>query len=60
VSLASEEILASLLGAMICKEQADRDALLAKATLELVEHGEELTLAVQRLQELWDLLESLL
>lgn len=60
VSLASEEILASLLGAMICQEQTDRDALLAKATVELVEHGEELTQAVERLQELWDLLESLL
>jgi len=60
VSLASEEILASLLGAMICQEQSDRDALLAKATVELVEHGEQLTLAVERLQELWDLLETLL
>jgi len=60
ISLASEEILASLLGAIICKEQADRDALLAKATVELTEHVEELTEAVQHLQELWDLLEKLL
>ncbi len=60
VSLSSEEILASLLGAIICQEAEDRDALLAKATVELVEHGEELTQAVQRLQELWDLLETLL
>lgn len=60
LSLASEEILASLLGAMISKEQTDRDALLAKATVELVEHGEDLPHAVERLQELWDLMESLL
>ena len=60
LTLNSEEILASLLGAMICEEQTDRDALLAKATVELVEHGEELTKAVERLQELWELLEALL
>jgi len=60
VSLASEEILASLLGAMFCKEQSDQDALLAKATVELVEHGDEFPQAVNRLQELWELLEALL
>jgi hypothetical protein len=60
VSPASEEILASLLGAMICVAEVDRDALVAKATVELLNHGESLEVAIRRLQELWDLLETLL
>src|SRR5262245_21154474 len=39
LSPASEEILASLLGAMLCTAEVDRDALLAKATVELLSHG---------------------
>jgi hypothetical protein len=60
ISAASEEILASLLGAMMCAAEADRDALVAKATVELLNHGEILEVATRRLQELWDLLEALL
>jgi hypothetical protein len=60
ISAASEEILASLLGAMLCTAEADRDALAAKATVELLNHGETLEVATQRLQELWNLLETLL
>ena len=60
ISAESEEILASLLGAMLCTSEADRDALLAKATIELVDHGEVPEVAVRRLQELWNLLEALL
>jgi hypothetical protein len=60
ISLASEEILASLLGAMLDIAEADRDALVAKATVELLDHGETLELATQKLQELWNLLEALL
>jgi hypothetical protein len=60
ISPASEEILASLLGAMICAAQVDREALVAKATVELVNHGETIEIAVRRLQELWNLLENLL
>jgi hypothetical protein len=60
ITLASEEILASLLGAMICTTEADRDALLAKATAELLDHGEALDFATRRLQELWTLFEGLL
>ncbi len=60
ISAASEEILASLLGAMLCAAEADRDALVAKATVELLNHGETLEVATRRLQELWDLLEALL
>lgn len=60
MSAASEEILASLLGAMICAAGADRHALVAKATAELLNHGETLDVAMRRLQELWNLLEALL
>jgi hypothetical protein len=60
VSAASEEILASLLGAMICNSRSDCDALVAKATVELINHGEMPDVAIRRLQELWDLLETLL
>lgn len=60
MSSAGEEILASLLGAMICHAEADRDALVAKATVELMDFGVTFGVAAQRLQELWDLLEALL
>lgn len=60
VSVASEEILASLLGAMLCAAEADRDALVGKATVELLNHGEAAGVATRRLQELWDQLEALL
>lgn len=60
ISAGSEEILASLLGAMLCDAEADRDALVAKATVELLDHGASLEVTTQRLQELWDLLERLL
>lgn len=60
ISLASEEILASLLGAIICHEEADRDMLLAKATVELLDRGQSIEAATRQLQTLWDLLEALL
>ncbi len=60
ISAASEEILASLLGAMLCTAEADRDALLGKALVELLKHGETAEVATRRLQDLWDLLEALL
>jgi hypothetical protein len=60
ISDTSEEILASLLGAMICSAEVDRDTLVAKATFELLDHGVSLDEATRRLQELWDLLETLL
>lgn len=60
VSEASEEILASLLGAMICNNDTDRVTLLAKATAELLDHGQSADAANRQLQELWDLLEALL
>ena len=60
VSEASEEILASLLGAMICNNDTDRDTLYAKATAELLDRGQSTEVATRQLQELWDLLEALL
>ncbi len=60
VSEASEEILASLLGAMICNEDTDRLTLYAKATAELLDCGQNAETAIRQLQELWELLEALL
>jgi hypothetical protein len=60
ISVGSEEILASLLGAMLCDAPMDRDALVAKATVELLNHGEAIDVATRRLQELWTLLEAIL
>ncbi|MBC8114253.1 MAG: hypothetical protein H7062_07745 [Candidatus Saccharimonas sp.] len=60
ISLASEEILASLLGAMLCPVGEDRDALIAKATVEVVNHGAAIQTATRRLRELWNLMETLL
>jgi len=56
----SEEILASLLGAMMCKADADRVALLAKASAELLARGQTAESANRQLQDLWDLLERLI
>ena len=60
VSEASEEILASLLGAMISSNDRDRATLLAKATAELLDRGQSVEKTNRQLQELWDLLEALL
>jgi hypothetical protein len=60
VSEAGEEILASLLGAMICNNDIDRDTLYAKATAELLDRGQGAEAASRLLQKLADLLEALL
>ena len=60
ISLMGEEILASLLGAMLCDNVADRDSLVAKAVVELFEGGESREAATRRIPELWDLLGELL
>ena len=60
VSEASEEILASLIGAMICDADADRVALLGKAAVELLDRGQSAESANRQLQQLWNLLEALL
>jgi hypothetical protein len=60
LSEASEEILASLVGAMICADDTDRVALLAKATAELLGRGQNGENASRQIQELKGLLEALL
>ena len=60
VSEASEEILASLLGAMLCNSDVDRVTLFAKATAELLDRGVSAESANRQLQDLWDMLEALL
>ncbi len=60
VSEAAEEILASLLGAMICNDTGDRDTLIAKATADLLERGQSPEAATRQLQQLWEVLEALL
>jgi hypothetical protein len=60
LSEASEEILASLLGATLCRADTDRISLFAKATAELLDHGQSIESANRQLQELWNLLEALL
>lgn len=60
ISAASEEILASLIGAMLCGEGLDRITLYAKATAELLQHGQSPESTERQLQDLWDQLEALL
>jgi hypothetical protein len=60
ISPASEEILASILGAMLCPAGPDRDALVGKATVALLAHGEDPDTAARQIQALWDYLEQLL
>jgi hypothetical protein len=60
ISAASEEILASLLGAISCDAEADRVTLFAKALAELLDRGQSAESANRQLQALWELLEALL
>jgi hypothetical protein len=60
ISSASQEILASILGAIISPAQADRDALLAKAIVELLERGERPEVATGLVTRLKGYLERLL
>jgi hypothetical protein len=60
MSPAGEEILASLLGALLCESESDRDALIAKSTVELAQYSDPTESVTRRLQELRDLLNALL
>ena len=60
VSPTAEEVLASLLGAIIAGEGPDRDALVAKATAEVLAGGDSPGAAVRLIARLWDELGSLL
>lgn len=60
ISSVSEEILASIIGAIISEAGADHDLLLAKATVELLERGEQREVATQLIARLKNHLERLL
>ncbi len=60
ISAASEEILASLLGALLCVNVSDRDALVGKAAVELLNHQVASDVALLQIEKLWYLLEELL
>ena len=60
ISEVAEEILASLLGAMISNNDTDRAILFAKATAELLDRGQGAEAANRQLQNLWELLEAIL
>lgn len=60
ISLETEEILASLIGAQLCSASTDRNSLIAKATIELVAVGEPPENAIQRIAQLIELLENVL
>jgi hypothetical protein len=60
ISPATEEILASVVGAILCPPGRDRETLLAKATVELLNRGETAEIAVKRIQDLWNYLEGIL
>ena len=60
ISEASEEILASLLGAMLCDTDLDRVTLFAKAAADLLDRGQTAASANRQLQRLWNILEALL
>ncbi len=60
ISVASEEILASVLGALVCAAEVDRDNLLAKAGAELLSRGVPREVVARQVMGLWELLEALL
>lgn len=60
LSLGAEEVLASLLGAIVLGEGPDRDALVAKATAEVLAGGIGPMEAVKLIENLWQSVEELL
>jgi hypothetical protein len=60
ISLAGEEILASVLGSIVCFTKQDRQALIGKAVVGLISHGVESKEASRHIRELLDLMEALL
>ena len=60
VSLAAEEVMASVLGALIVGPGPDRDVLLAKATAEVLVGATRAEDAVRIIENLWDSLGGLL
>lgn len=60
VSPAAEEVLASLLGALVVGSGPDRDALVDKAAFDVLRGGTTADTASRVIQNLWDQLEGLL
>jgi hypothetical protein len=60
VSLVSEEILASLLGMLICKAEKDREMLYGKAAFELLARGQSPENVRRQLKNLCEAMETLL
>jgi hypothetical protein len=59
-SLAAEEVLASLVGAMLLGEGTDQNNLIAKATVEVLAGAETTEAGVRLINSLWEQLEDLL
>jgi hypothetical protein len=60
LSLVGEEILASILGAVISPLHRDRTTLLGKAVVELLDRGEQPEVATRLVSQLGDYLEKML
>jgi hypothetical protein len=60
MSATTEEVLASLVGAMLLEDVREREDLVAKAIVELSERGMPLPTAAQRVRELLTFLEGFL
>ncbi len=60
MSLAAEEVLASLAGARVLPAGADRDSLIAKAVADTLGRGTTAENAIRIVSDLWDLLGELL
>jgi Zn-dependent protease with chaperone function len=60
VSPGAEEVLASLLGALVLEPGPDRDTLIAKATAEVLAGGREPEDTVRMVGDLWGTLGELL
>jgi hypothetical protein len=54
----AEEIVASVLGAIICRNRRDENTLMSKATVELMNYGQPPRVVTQRVEDLRRLLEA--
>lgn len=60
ISSESEEILASIVGALLCSRKVDQENLLTKAAVELLAHGEDVELVDMKIQKLYEQLGAML
>jgi hypothetical protein len=54
ISRDAEEIVASIVGAIICGDRADENALIGKAQAELMQYGLPFRVASRRVEEIWE------